>query len=270
MNIDKAGKSYWEHLWSAQLPATNLSSQSRYVNYQKNRFRRFFSEVFADRETSGARLLEAGCGSSSWLPYFATEFGFVVTGIDYSPSGCERARANLSLHNTAGEIVCADFFKPPEDMRNVFDVVFSAGVVEHFTDTAACLKSLATFLKPGGLIVTSIPNLTGLCGWMQRLLNRPVFDVHVPLDAAALATAHENAGLQVSSCDYFMSTNFGVISLNGIATRSPAGLVKRIAVAGLTRLSYLIWSIEDLVRPMRPNRLSSPYINCVARKQTTA
>ena len=264
MNVDKAGRAYWDRLWSA--PGAELSPPSRSVRYLEKRFRRFFSEIFADMETSGARLLEAGCGDSTWLPYFAKEFGFVVSGIDYSTSGCERARANLSMQNTTGEIVCADFFDPPEGMRNVFDVVFSSGVVEHFTDAAACVRSLASFLKPGGLIITSVPNMTGICGFMQKLLNPSVFELHVPMDTTALAKAHEQAGLQGSACAYFMSTNFGIVSLQGIAQRSLAGSFKKTAVATLTRFSYLVWIIEDFVRPIKPNSLSSPYVNCVARR----
>ena len=266
MNIDKAGRAYWEQLWAAQKPATTLPPKSRSVSYLEDRFRRFFREVFSEMETSGKRLIEAGCGSSSWLPYFATEFGFAVSGIDYTRSGCDQARANLSMQNVPGEIVCADFFDPPEQMRAAFEVVVSSGVVEHFTDTAACLSSLAAFLKPGGLMITSIPNMRGLCGLVQKLLNRPAFDVHVPLDAETLAAAHEQAGLQVLRCNYFMSTNFGVVSLNGIATRSPIGLFKKIALGGLIRFSQLVWIMEDFVGLIAPNSISSPYINCVARK----
>ena len=266
MNVDKAGRAYWKQLWAAQKPATTRSSRSGSVNYLEKRFRGFFSEVFADMETSGAKLLEAGCGSSTWLPYFASEFGFAVGGIDYTQSACDQARANLSRQNVPGEIVCADFFDPPEQMRQAFDVVFSSGVAEHFTDTAGCLSSLTEFLKPGGLMITSIPNMRGLCGFVQKLLNRPTFDIHVALDAETLAAAHERAGLRILRCDYFMSTNFGVVSLNGVATRSPIGLLEKITLAGLIRFSHLFWIMEDFVGQVSPNRISSPYINCVARK----
>jgi 2-polyprenyl-3-methyl-5-hydroxy-6-metoxy-1,4-benzoquinol methylase len=266
MNVDKAGRAYWEHSWAAHKTAVTRLAQSRSVRYLENQFRRFLSEVFSGRDTSGRKLLEAGCAASSWLPYFAHEFGFAVSGIDYSPTGCAQARASLSIQDVPGEIVCADFFDPPERMRHVYDVVFSSGVVEHFTDTTACLESLATFLGPGGLMITRIPNMHGVCGFVQKRLNRPIFDLHVALDAEALAGAHERAGLQVLSCNYFMSTNFGVVSLNGVPTGSPLGLLKKIIVAGLTRLSHAVWIIEDFVGSIPPNRKTSPYINCVARK----
>lgn len=56
------------------------------------------------------------------------------------------------------------FFSPPASMLGKFDVVVTFGVVEHFIDTRACLDAMSQFLKPGGLLVTSIPNLAGWIG----------------------------------------------------------------------------------------------------------
>ena len=41
----------------------------------------------------------------------------------------------LSIEGVKGDIVCADFFSPPESMIEEFDVVISFGVLEHFEDT---------------------------------------------------------------------------------------------------------------------------------------
>ena len=262
MNLDKAGKAYWEDLW-AEKPAISAPLA---VAHLEKRFQWFFSTLF-DFTARGGRLLEAGCGPASTLPYFANQFGFSVTGIDYSPTACEQARAVLRREKIVGEIICADFFAPPENLRESFDVVFSSGVAEHFSETSRCIQSLAGFLKPGGLMITSIPNLIGLIGTIQRVANRPVFDVHVPLDKGALATAHEKSGLDVLACEYFMSTNFGVINLNGVARNSLNGLAKRAGLALLTRLSRAIWIAEDMLRPIPPNKFTSPYVICVARKR---
>jgi 2-polyprenyl-3-methyl-5-hydroxy-6-metoxy-1,4-benzoquinol methylase len=262
MNIDKAGRAYWDELW-AEKPAVAAPSA---VAYLQKRFQRFFATVFKNSNTHGSRLLEAGCGPISNLPYFANQFGFTVTGIDYSPTACEQARGVLMRKGIAGEIICADFFDPPEDLRERFDVVFSSGVAEHFTETSDCIECLASFLKPGGLMITSIPNLTGIAGTIQRIINRPIFDVHVPLDKEALADAHESAGLNVIHCEYFMSTNFGIINLSGLPPNSLRNFAQKVPLALLTRLSYLSWILEDHSRQLTPNRFTSPYVNCIAEK----
>jgi SAM-dependent methyltransferase len=266
VNIDKAGRTYWDDLW-AESPTVSTPPA---VAYLRKRFQRFFEIVFKHVDTRGRRLLEAGCGPSSTLPYFATQFGLSVSGIDYSPAACEQARAVLMRERIAGEIICADFFNPPEGLRGGFDLVFSSGVAEHFTDTAGCIECLADFLKPGGLMITSIPNMTGVAGAIQRTFNRPVFDIHVPLDKNELADAHRKAGLDVLQCEYFMSTNFGIINLSGQPQNAFSHVPKKLLLALLARLSYWTWIIEDHSWPITPNQFTSPYINCVAEKPGAA
>ena len=84
-------------------------------------------------------LLEVGCGNSIWLPYFAKQFGFLVSGLDYSEEGCRTSREMLAEAGVRGMIRCADVFARPDDMRNRYDVIVSVGVVEHFQEPSVCL-----------------------------------------------------------------------------------------------------------------------------------
>jgi 2-polyprenyl-3-methyl-5-hydroxy-6-metoxy-1,4-benzoquinol methylase len=269
MSMDKAGKEFWEASWAASRPPDSVDPlRQGLTSYVHGRFDKYFRKVFAGAETRRAKLIEIGCARSLWLPFFATEFGFEVTGLDYSERGCQQEREILARAGVEGEVVCADFFSPPESLLGSFDVVVSLGVAEHFTDTPDCIKAFARFLKPGGLMLTSIPNMKGLPGLLARRFNRAFYDVHVPLDAQALAGAHAAAGLNVLECDNFMSSNFGVCSLEGIKERSAEWLAKKSILALLVRLSWLAWIVEDKTGgQLKPNRLTSPYINCVARKQ---
>ena len=113
-----------------------------------------------------------------------------------------------------GRIVEGDLFSPPKEMLEAFDVVVSFGVVEHFDDTTAATEALGRFLVPGGTLVTVIPNLGGsLIALIQRFVNRPVFDVHVPLDHRQLADAHRAAGLELRTCGYFLGVNWNVVNI---------------------------------------------------------
>jgi len=271
MSMDKAGKEFWDASWAAKrLPdaVEALPHGGGGADYVQRRFDRFFHQIFSGIETEHAKLLEIGCARSLWLPYFAREFGFEVAGIDYSETGCEQEREILARAEVEGEIHCADFFQPPSHLLSSFDVVVSFGVAEHFTNTTECIKAFSGFLKPNGLMLTSIPNLKGLPGRLVKALNRPVYDIHVPLDAEALAQAHRQAGLTVIACDNFMSSNFGVCNLDGIPTRSAEWLAKKSVLALLVRLSRLAWFVEERRgEEFKANPLTSPYINCVARKQ---
>ncbi len=267
--MDKAGRQYWNDSWAfSDIPQAVNPSDTRLGNYINRRFHRVFTRLFDRSETSSMRLLEVGCAKSAWLPYFAKQFGFSVCGIDYSPIGCEMARKVLQANAVDAEVVCADIYSPPEGMRGAFDVVVSFGVVEHFDDTAACLSAVSSFLKPGGLLVTNIPNMVGWIGSIQKHVNRPVYDIHQLIDPARLRAAHELAGLEVIECDYFVCTNFGVNNLIGISTNTATGYLKKVLLAILARASMLVWRLENRTGSLPAGRLASPYINCVARRQS--
>lgn len=185
INRDKAGKDYWDANWASQNVHFVDPRDEGLSNVVNRRLHQVLSNVFSGTHTRKQRLLEVGCANSSWLPYFALHYGFSVTGLDYSPQGCEQERALLQIAGVQGEVVCADLYAPPQSLQGAFDVVFSLGVIEHFTDTAASVKALAAFLRPGGVLISVIPNMTGSVGLLQRLCDRAVYENHVPLCGGA-------------------------------------------------------------------------------------
>ena len=269
MKNDKAGKAYWDDVWADDvLPLPVDPSKTHIDNYVNVRFHEFFAQTFSRIDPRGKLLLEVGCANSSWLPYFSQQFDFKIHGLDYSEIGCEQSRNILSNAGIQGEVVCADFFSPPASLLGTFDVVITFGVVEHFTDTQSCIKALAKLLKPGGLLITIIPNMVGLIGRIEKTINRPVYDIHVPLDAESLTRVHKFLRLEVLQAGYFMSTHFGVLNLNGLNPRSLNWKIKNVFLKILLHISKLIWLFEGVFGQLMPNRLTSPYINCLAQKQS--
>jgi SAM-dependent methyltransferase len=197
-----------------------------------------------------------------WLPYFAKEFGFRVTGIDYSSTGCEQAKAILAREGVDGDIIFADIFEPPAHLLNRFNYVVSFGLVEHFEATDQCLRACAAFLKPEGCMLTVIPNLNGVVGWIQKCLGRDVYGLHVPVDDVALRRAHEAAGLNVLRCGYFCFSNFAVLNLTRIRQSFLGLWLSRSLVAA----SAVTWVLEKVGFKFVPNKLTSPYIVCVSTK----
>ena len=268
MNIDKAGKSYWDHKWesSSLLNAVDphVSGLNNYVN---RKFHEYFQKVFSGMDANGKRLLEIGCARSQWLPYFNKEFGFEVTGVDYSEVGCEMAQAILEKQGAKGTVCCEDFFTPSKVLIEQFDVVVSFGVLEHFQDTAGCISAFSRFLRPGGIMITSVPNMVSMIGYLQKIINRPVFDIHVLLDKNSLCKSHKDAGLNILDCDYFLSTNSAVCNLAGLSTNTISWYIKKIVLAVFVRFSMAVWFLESKVVKFRATKLMSGYINCLARKQ---
>lgn len=102
-------------------------------------------------------ILEVGCGPGSQSKVFREQLGCDVVGIEIDPVRAEKARtycrevhvANLDTDDLG------DFLE-----NEKFDVVVCADVLEHLRNPDALLIRLKDFLKAGGYLVTSIPNIT--------------------------------------------------------------------------------------------------------------
>jgi len=152
----------------------------------------------------GCRVLELGCGRSRWLPFLALQRQCEVSGLDNEPFAADLARANLMGAGASGRIVCGDAFdlSGRPDMRGAFDLVYSMGLLEHFDDVVDRIAALKGYLRPGGRLLTTVPNMQGFNWLMQRLGSRDILEMHVVYDRKRLARAHEAAGLSTIACGY--------------------------------------------------------------------
>ena len=262
-NERKSTVSYWDENWRrASGFGSDTSAQVR-KSYVWQRIDRALATCFGNTRHDGQTLIEMGAGASQWLPYLHARFGFAVAGLDYSKVGCERARELLAQTSTPGEIYEGDMFAAPANLLGNFDVVVSFGLVEHFTDTAAAIAACAACAKPGGMVVTMIPNMSGLHGKLYRVFDKKVFDTHVPLNLADLAKAHTSAGLDVILSEH-------LVGLPGVADRDRVEpvLVRRLLRRVVYSASKFYWGLEARGIGMPENRFTSPYLMCAARKPT--
>ncbi len=154
-------------------------------------------------------------------------------------------------------------FDPPAQLLGRFRAVVTFGVVEHFTDTAGCVDALMRYLTPDGVLITIIPNMVGVIGRIEEAINPDVYGIHVQLGPRALAAAHEAAGFSVRRSEFFLSTNFGVLNVSDLEAGTTTRL-KAALCANLSRLSKLVWAIEERWRPLPARRAFAPYVVCVA------
>lgn len=255
--------SYWEQVWHAvDLPRLFDPTDGSLRNSANVAFHRLFCEVLRAAPHEGGSLVELGCAQSKWLPYFRKEHALSVTGVDYSPFGCVRSRLLLQHAQCEGDIVEADMFNLPDNLKARFDLVLSMGLVEHFTDTAAAVAACATLAKPGGIVITTIPNLSGLIGKLQRRLDRDVYDKHVPLTREDLRLAHEKCGLSILRSEYMTPANFAIVNHPGLTPP----ILSRLVRGALVALTGAAWAVDRFVVGIPLNRFLSSYVVCVARK----
>jgi SAM-dependent methyltransferase len=261
---DKCGKEYWDRAWERDEHQANVvapDSTSIWA-HRDQRFHRVIRRLVGT--PPHLKVVELGCARSAWLPYFASEYHATVAGLDYSALGAKQAAARLQQAGIAGDVRCADLFDPPPDWCNAFDLVVWFGVAEHFEDTTHALRAAARFLKPGGLMITQIPNMSGLVGWLQRVCNRPVYDVHVPHTREGLRAHHAAAGLDVICAEYVVPIDFGVVEMGG-APPGVGTVVKEKMLYGLRLFTGCMWYLERRV-PLPKTRALSGHIIVGARK----
>jgi SAM-dependent methyltransferase len=254
---------YWDRTWADRDVPTPLDPHGDGLNFVVPRaLHAFFSDVFQKAGLHpGDRILEAGCGGSVFVPYFAREFRLVSDGIDNSPTGCALSEAIARRSGIESRIACADVFAPPTEMLGAYDAVCSLGLVEHFVPTEQIIAALARYLRPRAILVTLVPNLRGLPGALQRRIDPAVYDVHVPLSPEALARAHSECGLEVLDARYLMSINLSALNFSGPKSRVPA----RIGLRCASWISKGIWALEKVGPSIRPNAMTSPLLGVVAR-----
>jgi SAM-dependent methyltransferase len=97
------------------------------------------------------KVLEVGCSNGRWLRWFSKEYNCPVYGADNNPAGFKKRDINFTL---------ADGLHLPYK-NETFDIVFSLGLVEHFTikEKNQILKEQVFVLKKGGFIICAIPNI---------------------------------------------------------------------------------------------------------------
>jgi 2-polyprenyl-3-methyl-5-hydroxy-6-metoxy-1,4-benzoquinol methylase len=109
---------------------------------------------------SGVRVLDVGC-SSGYLSAPLSARGCTVVGIELDAAAAHEAEASCE-RVLVGDV---ERMELPLD-HGSFDVVLLGDVVEHLRDPGAALARLRPFLKPGGRLVLTTPNVAN---WALRL-----------------------------------------------------------------------------------------------------
>jgi len=116
----------------------------------------------------GALFLDVGCNWGRWT-IAAARAGYRPIGIDPSFEAIVAARRIAAQLECDARYLVADARRLPFP-NETFDVVFSYGVLQHFSKADAILAvgEVARTLKPGGTSLVQMPNALGLRNLVQR------------------------------------------------------------------------------------------------------
>jgi len=127
--------------------------------FHRNRAR-VVRRLIAKYAVRGAPILDAGCGTGLNLRHLPPG----STGIDINPRNVELVARRLPNHRVIqGDVEALPF------EANDFATVLCTEVIEHIPDPSAALSEFRRVLKPGGVLVGSVPARSMI--WKLRFLS---------------------------------------------------------------------------------------------------
>lgn len=138
--------SKWENFYKL-----NLSVEDYVINLYNHRI--LFNEIVIENPV---KLLEVGIGSGS-MSFFMDHLGYNITGVDYNSEIIRKAADLNEKYNGRAKFIKCNAFNLKKMGENDFDVVYSQGFFEHFSDEEI-KKLISEQLKVGKTVIFSVPS----------------------------------------------------------------------------------------------------------------
>jgi SAM-dependent methyltransferase len=165
---------FWDRYWKGQkLPI--VVEERRATPYQREIlavFRRFVPQG------AGKTTVEIGGAPGGYLAWLVNTFQHDAYAIDISPVGCRMLEENFRALDLPIHVYCMDALTGDLSGIPRFDVVYSLGLIEHFSDPTPMMRRHVELAKPGGLVIVGMPNFLGVSKAIIKMTRPELFDTH--------------------------------------------------------------------------------------------
>lgn len=149
--------------------------------------------------STGARVLDIGCGNGGFLAALDSCGSFSLYGTELAGGSAQRAARHPNIQLKVGVLDAGDFQNESLDLVTLFHVF------EHLTDPRSTLDLIHRALKPGGRLVMSFPNIGSV---QARLFRGRWLHLDPPrhlflFPSRAFARAMDNAGFTIERRRFF-------------------------------------------------------------------
>ena len=127
------------------------------------------------RVLAGGHILDLGCGSGDLSRHLAAA-GLRVTGCDISANMLARAAASDPTASVELVRLAPDWQTLPFPTAT-FDAIVAASVLEYVSSPSEVLRECARVLRPGGVLLCTVPDPTHPLRWLEWLAG---LAAHIP------------------------------------------------------------------------------------------
>lgn len=186
---------FWDAYWqNLKLPVAADEAKARPYEREILKVLKRFAPKHA-----GSRIVEIGGAPGGYLAYLARACGGEAYAIDISSVGCMKLKENFELLGIPVTVFCRDVLEGDLSDLPRFDLVYSLGLIEHFSDPLPMIRKHVELAKPGGVIMVGLPNFLGINKHVLRRTRPEMFSIHnlTTMDTRTWSSFEQEAGLEV-------------------------------------------------------------------------
>ncbi len=248
MSNDLTDRKFWAGYWESKKDLA-FKVPEHYTFY------RLLRKIVKERSITSA--IELGGFPGYYAIFLLKYLGVTATLFDFfvhEPVLHEVLAANQLTRQEIG-VIEGDLFTAEPIQQ--YDLVLSCGLIEHFQDTKDIIARHLNFLKPGGTLFITLPNFTGINGWVQRSFDPDNYSKHniSSMNPELLVRLSHELGLKEIKAYYY----------GGFSVWLENRAQQRKTVKALVNTIWLTGKIATKIIPVE-SRLLSPYIVLTAIK----